>query len=355
MDYLIFRVYLNQIFIFFLIIFYYKYLVVYKKEILTSLVVLGFFILVSNNPSITLLYILRRIIYIPFLFLLFRLKEFKPSFKFLISLNILYLTVLVLQFLFNSNIFSYFPFGFYPFHGVGVRLDYLSWFGIKRVIPLGNFPHPNVFAAFLSLLNTAYLSLFFKSKNKNNNYILILFIFNITACLLLGSLTALLFNFLLVTYFLYINNKFKILPFILIFISLFYISYLGSFKITSVNSRVDQIKSGYYLIKKAPIIGVGVGNYIPSILEYENFIGGISDLQPVHNIFILYFVETGFFGLITLLYYLFKYKNFLKLTPFLLFIIVFSASDHFLITLNQGLLMLTLTIFMHKSIIKEDA
>lgn len=350
-DYLIFRIYISQIVILFLVIVFYERLLPYKKHLVLILVSLFLLILTSSNPQISLSYIARRFIYIPFVFILFGEKIQNLSLKLLTIVNITYLVILLVQFLLNSNIFPYFPFGFYPFQGVGVRLDYFSWFGYKKVIPLGNFPHPNLFAAFFSLLNTIYL--FNMPKKVKLTYFLV--VFNILSVAFLGSFSALLFNILLIIWWGYKKYSYKYIYYYLIFIPLSFLTYQGSFKISSIYSRLEQYKTSIFLLKESPFLGVGLGNYIPSILSFEKYMGSTFELQPVHNIFVLVVVELGFVGSFIFLFFLFKKIKYLKPSPFLLFICLLGISDHFLITLNQGLLLLALTIFMHKSIISADA
>lgn len=352
-DYLIPRLYLSQILILILLILFLRVSKRNLKVLLLLVVFLIINVVFSLNPTVSLFYISRRLIFLPFLFLLFSFNTPKINYRFLYVLNFAYLIVLVVQFVSRSSVFGYFPFGFYPFEGVGVRLDYLSFYGTKHVLPLGNFPHPNVFAAFLSFINLLYLSNFKGNKNLHLSYFLL--IINVLSCALLGSITSVIFHLLVALVILLHSKSLKIVAFALVPIFLLIITYQSSFKNISVTSRVDQYHTSLFLLKTNPITGAGVGNYVPSIMLYENFLGRTFELQPVHNIFILYLVEFGTVGFIFLIFLVYKNKKYLKLTPFLFYIFIFGVFDHFLFTLNQGLLLLTLTIYLHKSIIDIDA
>jgi hypothetical protein len=101
----------------------------------------------------------------------------------------------------------------------------------------------------------------------------------------------------------------------------------------------DSIK----LIKKNWLFGVGVGNYTKALAN-SNPRQPWYYLQPVHNVFLLVWVEIGIFGLlffVSFLGYLFwrtiKNKNALGLSLLLGLVIIMSL-DHYLWSLHFGVL-----------------
>src|SRR3989344_5216218 len=147
-DYLLPRVYLSQVVIFFMLLpFLKKVFLKLRFEILILFVFLFVNILFSKN-------------------ILFSLAYLQTRFIFIFVLNLLYIFIFLFQFFTRSSFFSYFPFGFYMYEGIGPNLDFMNFFGQKLVVPLGNFPHPNVFAAFLSFMNVFHL------KNKKALFLL---------------------------------------------------------------------------------------------------------------------------------------------------------------------------------------
>ena len=93
-----------------------------------------------------------------------------------------------------------------------------------------------------------------------------------------------------------------------------------------------------------PFLGVGLGNFVNWLKEIDP--GLASNLyQPVHNIYLLIFSETGILGLtLFLLFLFFLIKNshydimIYHTSLFFIFIslLFFGLFDHFLWTLQQG-------------------
>ena len=340
-DYLLPRVYLSQVVIFFMLLpFLKKVFLKLRFEILILFVFLFVNILFSKNILFSLAYLQTRFIFIFVLFVLFILPRQKLSYKLIVFLNLLYIFIFLFQFFTRSSFFSYFPFGFYMYEGIGPNLDFMNFFGQKLVVPLGNFPHPNVFAAFLSFMNVFHL------KNKN-----VLFLLNLILIVGLGSFSAVFFNLLLVVLVIKSTRYLTLVGLLMFFAILFYVWFGLSFKPISLIARWEQLATFFYLIKNYPTFGVGLGNFISSIPLFENHVGRIFSLQPIHNIFLLFVSEFGIYGSLPLIYFFSRFKKYFYFSPFFLFLAIFGFTDHFLITLNQGLIMLTLTIYLHKFII----
>jgi O-antigen ligase len=111
--------------------------------------------------------------------------------------------------------------------------------------------------------------------------------------------------------------------------------------VEAVSHRLHLAKVSGSLIAKNPIIGVGEGNYILGLVENSDFPKLSWWLQPVHNVFLLTFSETGFVGLgaFVLLLLAAINKIILKkesiLLAALMFVILTGFLDHYWVTLQQ--------------------
>ena len=100
---------------------------------------------------------------------------------------------------------------------------------------------------------------------------------------------------------------------------------------------------------KSPLIGVGLGNYIPFIPR-SAFQGSQWFLQPAHNIFLLVLAETGAIGLALFCLLLFRVlKNSLvtsaySLMPAVLAVMLTGMFDHYWLTLQQPMLLFAIVI-----------
>ncbi len=121
----------------------------------------------------------------------------------------------------------------------------------------------------------------------------------------------------------------------------------------SIIIRQDLNDVAIEMIRKFPIFGVGLGNFLVMLPEFYPGRGQTHFFQPAHNIYLLITAETGLIGLgvVFLLIYatLFRlignFKTFFVNFPLLIafFAILFlSLFDHYFYTLQQGQLLLTL-------------
>ncbi len=341
-DYSLFKITLAHFLLLLLIPLYFKNIKKHFKLLIFVMLFILINIIFSLNPIFTIAYCFNFFPLFLLTLILFDLKN-ELSYKLLILVNFFYIIIFIIQFLFRQSLFPYFPFGFYPYIGVGANLDFFSFFGEKYVLPLGNFPHSNVFAAFLCFLTIFHF--------KNKQYFLV--VINTILILLLSSLASIIFLIFLSLF--YSKTKFNAV-YSLLFLPLIYVFYIYGFKEVSVLERFNQLKIFSFSISNYPLFGVGVNNFINVVNLFENIDKRIYVLQPIHNILLLIFAEYGLFVFVFLVSLLIYFRKFvLKFTPFILFIIVFGMFDHFLITLYQGLLLLALTIILHKSIINTNS
>ena len=115
----------------------------------------------------------------------------------------------------------------------------------------------------------------------------------------------------------------------------------------SLELRQELNKVAIKMIKKYPLTGVGLNNFIPSLTQFKK---GLSyqELQPVHNIYLLIGAESGLMGLGLFLWLIYlSCRKFLqgnneitkqrnkKLSIILTAILLLGLFDHYFFTLQQ--------------------
>lgn len=110
----------------------------------------------------------------------------------------------------------------------------------------------------------------------------------------------------------------------------------------SINERLAYTSQSKELIRKNILTGIGVGNYIVASAALDQNKKSAWDYQPVHNTFLLFWVESGLFSFLSFLIFLFfLIKNGRRETYSLAIIISFVTLmllDHWLISLPFGIL-----------------
>ncbi|RLC32541.1 hypothetical protein DRH13_01600, partial [Candidatus Woesebacteria bacterium] len=224
-------------------------------------------------------------------------------------------------------------------------------FGRELLRPYSVFPHPNVMAGFLG--TSFFLLLLGLNKRQKPSYYKLSLVITFLALILSISQGAWI-SFVLIGLICTfskrskkISKRFYLLGLItVITISLFLPTASDKLLssrdyIESVNHRLHLAKASGVMIAESPIIGVGGGNYILGLAENPNFPKLSWWLQPVHNIFLLTFSETGFIGLglFVLLLLIVVNKIILKKERKLLaaffFMVLTGFFDHYWITLQQ--------------------
>lgn len=236
--------------------------------------------------------------------------------------------------------------------------------------PYATFSHPNVLAGFL-IIAMLYLFLFLKNKK-----ILLIGV-------LLGSLTIFLTLsrtaiFLWTVYAIVLfgtsfvkkykngfsNMKFLaagiiILALIIFGLFIFKDSFiLQRFFLTKLSDeplvqRQQLVNQSFLMIQKNPVFGIGVNNFFNNL----TFPKGQTDLllvQPVHNIFLLVFSETGLIGFCFFIYLFYKASKkaivkFAKRENKYILLLIFSVIflgffDHYFLTIQQGQILLSIIL-----------
>lgn len=108
----------------------------------------------------------------------------------------------------------------------------------------------------------------------------------------------------------------------------------------SLTERQDYLAEAGEIIKKNPLFGVGIGNYITTV-EINNQVDKRYS-QPVHNTFLLMFAESGIFAfLFLILFIVFLSKDDRRQTfslPIIISLIILMMFDHWLFSLPFGIL-----------------
>jgi len=246
---------------------------------------------------------------------------------------------------------------------------------IKIIRSYGTFSHPNILGAFLLL--ALYCSIYLVLKKRK--VFLLTLPFLVLGLILTFSRSILFFGLIpliiFLTYKFFKNRKIEILrPLFVIILSILILSMPLSPLLTqrmsidsqdqAVSLRIFYNKSAIEMIKKSPLVGVGLRN---STLELKKIYPDLEDwqYQPVHNIYLLIASEVGILGLLVfILFLLFLFKRsteleivnqerhmFLILTSVFLILGLF---DHYFFTINQGIiifwLILGITSTKHKKI-----
>lgn len=321
------------------------------------LILFALFMLIQNiffKDFLVLLNSVRFFSYlVAFVIFLESIKKYKVTVK-----NYLTISILILFSVFFQSVVGYFQ--FQGGNSLGLQFlgesrvsvfnlgsSFISLSGRQILRAYGTFPHPNILAGFF--LSAFFVSIYLLKKLKKIfkliPFLTIIFSF-LSLVLTFSRVTILLFVFSFLILGLNWLRKKKILfsfyPFLLIerFFSLF------SSGNSSFLDRQNLLKSSIPLIKENFLKGTGLGRYVLFMGERAPLTTyGLFLLQPVHNIFVLLFVEFGLVGFLYLLYFLFAlfreyFRGFtLENVLILISLITIGMFDHYFVSLPQGLIL----------------
>ncbi len=194
--------------------------------------------------------------------------------------------------------------------------------------PYATFSHPNSFAGFLLVFGIFLL----QYRNKfNAKYFWSSLFLVATNLILTNSLNIYLTIFLLLL--LKFKNNISMLMFI-------------DFTQRTFTYRIELIKASWQMIKNHFWFGVGLNNFIPNLVKVSNTFVNAWELQPVHNIFLLIFSETGIFGFVAFCFLVFSSLS--PITYSLFAILATGLSDHYWLTLQQNMLLFVYVMVISK-------
>lgn len=227
--------------------------------------------------------------------------------------------------------------------------------------PYATFSHPNVLAAYLSLVLLISYYLFLRTKKSIYKFLpFVIF----PVLLLTFSRTAIVVTLISVFIIFYSNFKKErflikqglfILAALILFLPFLFNRFSGLLNNydDSLFLRKELFKSSIDMILINPFVGIGFNNFLYELPNHSSYLKQNGILQPVHNVFLLVLIEAGIIGLIFLLLLLYFVLKKIRLKPkkqnliyyLILFeVIFFLTQDHFFYTLQQGEILFTILL-----------
>jgi hypothetical protein len=332
-----------------------------RKEVqLSTLFVFSVFLSVLESirfiPSLYA-YIRLLIYFLLFIYILSEIPVEDYFFKILrfFSFSIIFLSVLaVAQYIGQGSVFdNYLILGEQPYSASTFDVAKKSFLGVNVIPAYGLFRHPNIFGGYLSIL-----LIWFATFLKKRKYFILVFIFGTIALFLTFSIISwLVFIFGLFIHLFFLRNPTDIvikkkLTVLLVFIISVFLIVVPALRLLknspdpSVFRRMNFARASYRMIGDYPLFGVGWNNSTVLMDEYNFETRDIRFVQPVHNIFLLVFSESGVFSFLLFIGFLyFSAKKLINSSYFHLFlisylqIILLGSFDHYFLTINQTLLL----------------
>lgn len=200
-------------------------------------------------------------------------------------------------------------------------------FGHKFIRSYGLFPHPNIFGGFLlvSIILTYFYSKLFHVKQsgffKVTIILRLVLIIQIIALFCTFSKSAII-GLLVTAVYIYfkftrsdnlqlfhVKHFYKYLATFIIIFALF-ITILGfnidSSLLKSFNERLLFLNVSRETIVGNPMVGLGMGQFVPEMQKYSPVFLANWQYQPVHNVFLLIWSELGIIGLVLFILFLWK-------------------------------------------------
>ncbi|MBI4157923.1 O-antigen ligase family protein [Candidatus Woesebacteria bacterium] len=286
------------------------------------------------------------------LYLIFTfVKNFKPLdfyqdfIKPLILSSLIFSVIGVLQFLRGATLGGvFYLLGERSFNLFTPGIALVKFYGKDYLRAYSTFSHPNSLAGFLSIV-TIFIVVYIKKLFKNKFPLLgfgVIFL-GLGLSFSLGALVALLTSFAFYSYFKKKPKAALLLVGVASLALLFFQAPNLSRELPlNVRERADLAGVSRQISLQNPFTGIGLNNFTAAKISWS--------LQPVHNIYLLVFAETGIAGVATLFYVF--YKGLKKSSPLkdpsvfisLLFILFVGLIDHYFLTLQQNLLLFSLIL-----------
>lgn len=252
-------------------------------------------------------------------------------------------------------------------HTIGIATVKFTHISVLRAY--GTFPHPNVLAFFMF-----FASVFLYSAYKNETrkarrqwYVLAIILAStvliLTFSRLILLISALWWIWVIARSKAFMNKKVLFGVLVTIGISLMWLlptrfslqALLGQ----DFQYRIELLRLAITILSTHPVFGVGLQNYLLYQLPLQHSISPIL-LQPVHSIYMLIILQLGIIGSVPIFIFIRKtwsqYRSLLGLlsgeqesfvsAAFSVFCgaLIIGLSDHFLITLQQGQVMMTILL-----------
>lgn len=272
-----------------------------------------------------------------------------------------------------------------PFYFLGERTFSVSTLGIATfpvqgqsiLRPYATFPHPNVLAFFLlvSLVIITEGAMQADTQIRKIGLWIVASIASVALVITFSRVTLLAFLVLCGVFcFAYLQQKKTRIVFL---IALFGILCLGfpfligrlsdiSLFLRDFSLRESLVAVSFSIIQKNLFFGVGINNFFLYELSLQKILSPIF-LQPVHNIYLLVFAETGLMGFLLFIWFLIEtfwrqkkaWKHISKFERNILVLLLCAFGiglfDHFLLTLQQGQLLFSFLLGLTWSLKKQSA
>lgn len=330
------------------------------------LLVTGLSVITSLNFYASFFAYIKLFLYIAFAFYVAYNVSLKNEWRSIVkvfAVQVFLLSLLgIFQWFNQGSIFNnYLFFGEQPynFSTFGIAKESL---GGKTVIPIyGTFRHPNTYGAYFSvvLLWIIYSYKIFK-KDRFKYFLYITTLLGVIVVLLTFSLNALI-SLVFGLFVLFSIEKYKGKGLLLSFIGLFLLI-VFSFNLPKISDSFFYDNHSFYrrasLYKMVEdnlsdnlIFGVGYNASSELSPSYIKYYDAIKYPQPVHNIFLLVFLDSGIFAFAILVAFFIsifvsklKGKEFRVLYVTFFQFVVLGLFDHFLFTMHQTSILLWLTV-----------
>ena len=294
----------------------------------------------------------------------FSRKSFYVLIDILISASLIQSIIALLQFLFQKSLGG--PLYFLGERSFGIDTIGIATFfanGKEFLRPYGTFAHPNILALFLSTTLIFLLFIVLKEKRgKRVNFYSISFLPIFLALLLTASRLIIFLTFVF-AFLAFAKSKkhllyaffgaVTILPVYFILLSERFLT-LGAL-LEAFEIRITFITSSISVLQSNLIFGVGPNNTFYNTV-FNSLLPIYARFQPVHNVYLQILLQIGVLGAIPTVIFLaknfekaigatVKRKKFLLILSLLFFeISIVGVFDHFLVTLQQGMLLSALIL-----------
>ena len=298
------------------------------KQLFSSVIILSFFLLnliFAVTPLLTFIKLIRLAALLLFYFYLICNPQSLKLIHKPLSLAVIYIFMLsVFQLYFQKTIGgAFYWLGERTFSVSTPAIAQFTFLGREYLRPYATFSHPNTLAGFM--LVSAFL--LFSAPLSLLAFLLVFISFSQNAWL--------------ATAIVLMAKVMKKIPSSLFIFTIFILSFVVPYIPELLDPQRHTLSlEAFRLFSEAPIFGLGLGNYIPAAVIFQNSYL----LQPVHNIYLLILVETGIFGLLLTYYFL----NKTKLTLPLIAILLTGLFDHYWLTQTQTQLLLVLVLAFAK-------
>lgn len=327
------------------------------------LILVSINLLISQRPQVSFLKWLK--IFELFLLALYLVREKSFRFKNWLARPLMFSLIFF-------SLMAFFQF-FYqrtlggPFYFLGERdfsaatpgIALFSFLGRQLLRPYSTFPHPNALAGFMLVSLILLLGVEFKNRQDNllrkaaTGFAGLSVLISLSHSAWLTAFIVAIF-YLLTRQYSQLRKFVLLVPLILAASSILLLPLSRKLLVSTtgyseeVEKRLVLTESTGQMIATHPLFGVGLGNFVVRLPEFSVRPAVSWWLQPIHNIFLLVFAETGLLGLLIFLSLLFKTQSLRlrqwRLTIPLLTILLTGMVDHYWLTLQQNQLLFSLLL-----------